>query len=150
MADKEKRKNEELQQYELANTGARLLAYFVDHILLQMIASFALSLMGIGYSFAYTLLFYFLYYWLFWTQRDGQTPGKMLMRIKIIRTDGQPLTAGDCVLRYLGYYVSTLAFGLGFLWATFDKDNQAWHDKIARTFVVRTPAAEQRKKYVTI
>jgi uncharacterized RDD family membrane protein YckC len=27
--------------------------------------------------------------------------------------------------------------GLGYFWAIWDKDNQAWHDKIAGTVVVK-------------
>lgn len=150
MAEKEKRKNQVHQQHELASVGARFVALMVDNTVLSFVSTFSLSFTGPRNSLAFSLLVYFLYYWLFWTQRDGQTPGKMLMRIKIIRTDGQPLTAGDCVLRYLGYFIDAFAFGLGFLWAAFDKNNQGWHDKIARTYVVRSQAAEQHKKYVTI
>ena len=50
-----------------------------------------------------------------------------------------PLTDTDAVIRAIGYYVSSLicSVGLGYLWAIFDKNNQTWHDKLARTYVVR-------------
>ena len=72
----------------------------------------------------------------FWAWR-GQTPGKMVLRIKIIRTDGSEMGWGIAVLRYLGYVISGLLFGLGYIWIAFDVDKQGIHDKIADTCVVR-------------
>ena len=50
---------------------------------------------------------------------------------------GNPPTFGQSVIRYLGYYVSTIAFGLGLIWVAFDARKQGWHDKMAGTVVVR-------------
>jgi uncharacterized RDD family membrane protein YckC len=36
-----------------------------------------------------------------------------------------------------GYAVSGFFFGLGFIWAAFDANGEAWHDKIFATRVVR-------------
>lgn len=74
----------------------------------------------------------------FWTWR-GQTPGKMLLNIKIIRTDGSNLSLGYALLRYLGYVVNMLTLGIGFLWIAFDPRKQGLHDKIADTYVVKLP-----------
>ena len=41
------------------------------------------------------------------------------------------------MIRYLGYYVSAIPFGLGLLWVAFDPRKQGWHDKMAGTVVVR-------------
>ena len=54
------------------------------------------------------------------------------------RTGGR-LSLGQSVLRYFGYFVSTIPFGLGLLWVAFDPKKQAWHDKIAGTVVIRKP-----------
>ena len=35
-----------------------------------------------------------------------------------------------------GYWVSGLIFGLGYLWALIDANNETWHDKIFETWVV--------------
>lgn len=41
------------------------------------------------------------------------------------------------ILRELiGKSVSSLFLGLGYFWAIWDKDGQAWHDKISGTVVV--------------
>jgi uncharacterized RDD family membrane protein YckC len=74
---------------------------------------------------------------LFWMYRQA-TPGKMVIRARIVdaRTGGQPDTR-QLVIRYLGYYVSTLPLLLGFVWVAFDPRKQGWHDKLAHTVVVR-------------
>lgn len=77
---------------------------------------------------------------LFWRFRGG-TPGKMVLGAEIVDADslGAPTTA-QLVIRYLGYFVSTLVFGLGFLWVLWDARKQGWHDKLARTVVVKKSA----------
>ena len=74
---------------------------------------------------------------LFWIYKSA-TPGKMMMKIKVIdaRTGGAP-TAGQAIVRYLGYYLSMIPLFLGFIWVVFDERKQGWHDKIARTLVVK-------------
>jgi uncharacterized RDD family membrane protein YckC len=65
----------------------------------------------------------------------GQTVGKWVMGVRIIRTDGERLRFSNCVLRLIGYVVSAILL-LGFLWILVDNRRQGFHDKIARTFVV--------------
>lgn len=74
---------------------------------------------------------------LFWVYKSA-TPGKMLIHAKIIdeRTGDKPST-GQLIVRYIGYYLSSIVFMLGFIWIAFDPRKQGWHDKIAKTLVVR-------------
>lgn len=73
---------------------------------------------------------------IFWVLKQA-TPGKMVVSVKIVDAKtGRPPTKFQYVVRYLGYYVSMLPFGLGFLWVAFDPKKQGWHDKIARTLVI--------------
>ena len=66
------------------------------------------------------------------------TPGKMLIGAEVVDADtGQAMTLGQSVIRYLGYFVSTIPLGLGLLWVALDPRKQGWHDKIANTVVVR-------------
>ena len=67
----------------------------------------------------------------------GQTIGKKMRGIKIIKTDGSDLTVGDAVIRYIGYLVSCFVFGLGLIWILIDANKQGWHDKIAKTYVIK-------------
>lgn len=81
----------------------------------------------------------------------GLTPGKYLVGEQVVDhlTGGQPGLGKMLLREIIGKWVSGLLFGLGYLWAIWDKDGQAWHDKIAGTVVIRrapggrpvTPAA---------
>jgi uncharacterized RDD family membrane protein YckC len=64
------------------------------------------------------------------------------MDIYIVDADtlGKPAT-GRLVLRYLGYYLSTIVLLLGFIWIAFDSRKQGLHDKIANTVVIRKSSA---------
>lgn len=72
----------------------------------------------------------------FWIWQSA-TPGKMLLGLKIVQEDGSKLTWQKALLRYVGYMLSSVVFCLGFIWIGFDKRKQGWHDKIAKTFVVK-------------
>ena len=81
------------------------------------------------------LVWSFGYYIFFWTTR-GQTPGKMMVGVKIIATDGSPIGVGKAALRLMGCGISGIVFHLGYLWVIWDKNKRGWHDKIAGTYVV--------------
>ena len=73
----------------------------------------------------------------FW-MRVQATPGKMLLHARIVdaKTGADPRPM-QLVIRYIGYFVSTIVLGLGFVWIAFDKRKQGLHDKMAGTVVVR-------------
>ena len=73
----------------------------------------------------------------FWVYKSA-TPGKMVFGLKIVDAEtAGPCSTGQLIDRYLGYYVSILVIGLGFIWVAFDKRKQGWHDKLAGTMVIR-------------
>jgi len=74
---------------------------------------------------------------LFWVERGG-TPGKIVLGLRIVdaETGGAP-SIGRLVLRYVGYLVSAIGLGLGYLWVLWDPQKQGWHDKMGRTLVIR-------------
>lgn len=73
----------------------------------------------------------------FWVKK-GATPGKMLfgLQVRDAKT-GQFISVPRALLRYFSYLISYLILCLGFIWAGFDKKKQGWHDKIAKTVVVK-------------
>jgi uncharacterized RDD family membrane protein YckC len=78
-------------------------------------------------------------YFTIMTGRYGATLGKMLLKLKVVREDMGPVSYGTAALREIvGKFVSSLVCGLGYIWVGFDDRKQAWHDKIAHTFVIRT------------
>ncbi len=81
------------------------------------------------------LLLSVIYYTSAWV-RSGQTPGKRIIGVRVVGSQGQTLTWGEALVRYVGYLVSAVALSLGFLWVVFDRKRQGWHDKLAKTYVV--------------
>jgi uncharacterized RDD family membrane protein YckC len=80
--------------------------------------------------------------------RNGQTLGKQALGIRVAREDGRPMSYGTAVLRE--WVAKTLVFQLAaaivlglatlldYLWPLWDARNQALHDKLASTVVMRS------------
>jgi len=77
--------------------------------------------------------------WFLTVLRKGLTPGKKLLGLQVVdQQTGAIPGFGKMFLREIvGRFVSGLFFGLGYFWAIFDKNAQAWHDKIAGTVVLK-------------
>jgi uncharacterized RDD family membrane protein YckC len=83
------------------------------------------------------LLGQFLYFGYFWSTR-GRTIGMGVMNIKVVKTDGSPLSFLMAGARgTAGYYLSGLVFGLGYLWFFIDAQKETWHDKVFKTDVLK-------------
>lgn len=76
-----------------------------------------------------------IYYLFFWTLA-GQTPGKMLLGLRIVSLDGSRLTLWQALRRFIGYFLSALPLYAGYWWVLIDNRRQGWHDKLAGTVVV--------------
>jgi uncharacterized RDD family membrane protein YckC len=149
--------------FQRAGFWQRLLAFSFDYCLIHLIMLFFLLGTAIavktsldyssGFSwpsalqllstlflpFQLTMLLTVITYFTFFHAYTGQTPGKQLFGLKVVRTSGLPLTFGQAFLRWAGYILSSLPLNLGFLWVVIDKNKQGWHDKITDTYVIRTP-----------
>ena len=79
--------------------------------------------------------FPWVYLLFFWTT-TGQTPGKAVMGVRIVRLDGRPMNLWTGIVRLIGLSVSLASVGLGFLLALADNRRQALHDKFAGTCVI--------------
>jgi len=73
-----------------------------------------------------------------WTWR-GTTIGGIVLNLKVVRYDGQPMNFGVGLVRALAAAFSIVVLFLGFLWIAWSRDKQGWHDKIAGTVVIRLP-----------
>lgn len=76
-------------------------------------------------------------YFTYFHGSTGQTIGKMICQLKVVEEGGGSLSYGKSFIRWVGYLLSTIILNIGFLWVAFDKNKQGWHDKIARTYVIR-------------
>lgn len=143
---------------ELASRWARLGAGILDLIIVGIVAGL-ISIPFInwdrvvnpetGSSFyngaqvgtnAVSVIVAFLYFWLMHA-KWGQTLGKMLLRIRVVRDeDGQAITTGQALGRSAFYSVLGGICGciglIDVLWILFDPRKQALHCKVARTVVV--------------
>lgn len=132
------------QEMKYAGFWIRFAAFIIDGIILGVLGYFIfgsevtqVSGGSVSVSFSGTqTLVPLLYTYLFWVF-FGATPGKMLFGLKIVDAEGNKISWLKALLRMFGYFVSSLVIFIGFLWIAFDAKKQGWHDKIAKTFVVK-------------
>lgn len=86
--------------------------------------------LGIGFGWSG------LYFTIFLTIWSGRTPGKRLLRIRVVRLDGKPIGWWAAFNRFGGYAASIFTGLLGFFEMFWDANRQALHDRIANTVVV--------------
>ena len=68
---------------------------------------------------------------------NGQSIGKMLTGLSVVKTNGEPPAFSTLLLRHLaGYLLTFLTFGLGFLFSVFNPKGRALHDVVAGTIVI--------------
>lgn len=90
--------------------------------------------LGFGFGWAALYMSVFLSWW------NGQTVGKRLMGVRVVRLDGEAITWWTAFER-AGGYAAGLATGLlGFAQVWWDANRQAIHDRIVGTVVVREGA----------
>ncbi len=94
-------------------------------------------ILWLGIFFIFNTLIWLIYFVSF-LGNNGQTPGKKLLGILVKNDKGDPINYSTAFIRsFLGYSISFLTLGIGFLWALFDENNQTFHDKLAKTIVVQ-------------
>jgi RDD family len=113
-----------------AGFWVRMGALFLDVLLV----GFALTLVHPFGDFHIVVLA--IYGAVMWKLR-GTTVGGIVFDLHVVRIDGRPIDWETAIVRALGCFLSLAVVFLGFIWIAFDANNQAWHDKIAGTVVVR-------------
>lgn len=124
------------ERVEYAGFLIRFVAWLIDAII-ENIISAPLYLLPPGIRSGISWIISPIYSIAFWVKNDGRTPGKMAMKVKVVKGDGSPITFGTALLRWIGTIISALPLGLGFFWIIWDSEKQGWHDKIAGTYVVK-------------
>jgi uncharacterized RDD family membrane protein YckC len=67
---------------------------------------------------------------------EGKTIGKWLLSLRVVGANNERINYRRACLRWLG----TVGFApllLGFLWVLWSREKRAWHDYLARTWVIR-------------
>jgi uncharacterized RDD family membrane protein YckC len=115
-------------------------AFQINLLLFTEGGSWELSVAVTAVLYALLSLLYDIGFWLL----VGQTPGKRVMGVRVVRTDGKRLKFGNALRRAIGYVVSAILF-VGYLWILFDNRRQGFHDKLAGTMVVYTWPEDELK-----
>jgi len=110
----------------LARLSAHTAAQFAAHTGLQ-------PSLALAYSLLVLALLYLLYQALFFSFSES-TPGMRCARIALCTFDDENPTRRAMRRRILAVLLSACPLGLGLLWAAFDEDRLAWHDRLTRTY----------------
>lgn len=123
-------------EYELADFGTRFIALAIDTMILGLIG----WVVGLIFNMPATyggFIIGAIYNAYFWTQHEGQTPGKRWLGLRVVKKNGEPMDVVSALVRYIGYYINSFIFGIGWLWPLFNSEQQGWHDLLSGTYVVR-------------
>lgn len=116
----------------------RSFADFFDGIFLAI--AYAVVTAISGALILIVVLLVFLAYMIGFKVYGGATPGYRILGLRIVSINGTEITVKQALVRVLSSIFSGLAFGLGFIWIAIDENKQAWHDKAAGTYVIRSGA----------
>jgi len=138
--------------YELAPLRERIIAFFLDLLAISL-GSFLLitilskifgggGMMGMFIG-SLPLLFFFLYHFLSEILNSGQSIGKLILGLKVVRLDGREPKWGDALLRSFFHFIDSI-LSLGFVGALLIKSNphsQRYGDMAANTTVIKIQAS---------
>ncbi|MBD3800026.1 MAG: RDD family protein [Campylobacterales bacterium] len=139
-----------LHRYELhlASIPKRAVAFLIDELLLSLLFTIMLwgpiskaedmeTFLFVTNAYALEYLGMKVFYQTLFVALYGATLGKMAMRIRVVAVEDGGLPGWlPAFNRAIFRILSEIIFYLGFIWAMFDPNNQAWHDRTARTVVV--------------
>lgn len=136
--------------FDLAGPGARMGAYLIDFLIRVLagwvfvqILPLAFPVLGASVPLGLMLLGWFLLEWgyaaLFEGFWRGQTPGKKLFRLQVIKDVGSPISFHDAALRNLlrAADILPIAYGVGLICMAATSRLQRIGDLVAGTIVVR-------------
>jgi uncharacterized RDD family membrane protein YckC len=119
-----------------------IVAAFVYTVLVQRLTGADLTQGLARLAFQVYLLMVMLGYFLYFWSQGRQSLAMRTWRMLILNEDGTPLRCLDA-LRRLAFALITLApLGFGLWWTLFDKDQQTWYDRLARTRTLLTKAKQ--------
>lgn len=143
--------------FAIAGIGSRFLALALDTLIQSAVAFLGIlvlivigwSLRGGGSSLAVVwttaifgllgLLLFFGYFAIFEIFWNGQTPGKRVLGIRVVKDSGRPLTVAESIGRNLLRIVDQLPafYAVGILAAVLNSRNKRLGDMLAGSIVVR-------------
>jgi uncharacterized RDD family membrane protein YckC len=146
--------------YILANIGNRFLAAAIDHLIQLLLLLALLLILGAlsqwnfdsafgTWAMAIAILVGFVIYWgyfvLFETFWNGQTPGKRIMKLRVVREDGRPIRFFEAFVRNLLRIIDIsppFSYAIGVATIIFSPRSKRIGDLVAGTVVVKERASE--------
>jgi uncharacterized RDD family membrane protein YckC len=138
-----------------ASVGRRFLAFVIDNAIISIALYFVLyRILGIDFlklvfaehsvfvkkisdiTFQSNILFYvtlFAYQFIFLAYSSGATIGQKLLRLRVIKANGNPINLLTIVIRYIIGFISGIVLSLGYAWAIFDPKKQTWQLPLLHT-----------------
>ncbi|WP_318344630.1 RDD family protein [Flagellimonas baculiformis] len=137
--------------YKIVGLGERIVAFLIDGLILYMYA-YLVSLISNAIGFIYedtwtqrglaSLIFLpaMFYSLLMHSLFNGQTVGKMLMKMRVVRLDGTPVHWSNLLVRWMLRLVDIWIFlgSIGILSILFSEKKQRVGDAAAGTVVIST------------
>ena len=126
----------EVSSYQPANYAGfwiRFVAYLIDGVVVMIPGMLIISA---GLPSLINLVLGLAYYIYFPSSEYMATPGKMALGLIITDEHGNRIGAGTAAVRYIGYMISILIIGIGFIMIGFTEKKRGLHDMIASTQVV--------------
>lgn len=128
--------------YPLASPFQRIMAFMIDFIIVSMLFSFTLLIVGSDemVQIIAGTIYFFLYHILFEIFAMGQSPGKMLLKIRVVALDGKTPSLKQYIIRW-SFRLIDIGLTLGSLavFAVYSSPlGQRIGDLLAGTTIVRT------------
>jgi uncharacterized RDD family membrane protein YckC len=143
--------------FNFAGFGIRFGSYLIDMVLLTLVQiPVNMVLFGLSFTGIYTgeaanlsgimLIAYYATSYLvpamyavgfLGNPKLQATPGMLITKIKVIRGDGERVTYGRALGRYLASILSSLILAIGYFMMLWDDEKRTLHDRIADTRVIR-------------
>lgn len=118
----------------------RLLAYCVDSVLILVILFVSVVVLSAIFpsSLVYVVSFsIFLFYYIFFIGKYGQTFGKKLVGLKVVDSENNVIGYKKAFYRFMLQYLSTVIFCIGHIYMLFNEQNLAMQDKFLNTRVIK-------------
>ena len=144
-------------KYEPANIVQRMLSILLDYVFMvayELTLFFISDLIGFDFlngetmgilTFAFFSLPILLYHVFFETILNGQTPGKIIMKIRVTHVDGSTPNFVSYFLRWILLPIDMIPYGgVGALLIVFTKNHQRLGDLAAGTTVIKLNSAKQK------
>jgi uncharacterized RDD family membrane protein YckC len=139
----------------LASFWWRLLAYVIDAIIVSVLLSFFASTFIIAMykemegnavtneallaRLKFNLIVFVVsavYHSIFEATPMRGSIGKRICKLAVVDADGRRLSILKALVRNFSKLLSSIVFGIGYLTILWDDHRQAWHDKIAKTYII--------------